>query len=178
MLSENIKKLRKAKCISQEELAVKLNVVRQTVSKWENGLSVPDSEMLIRLADELETTVNVLLGETVESSDVTEIQVLATRLELLNEQFAKRNETVRKVWRAVFIVLGALALISIAKGLVEYIYFLHAMDKINSNASIIGGTDGPTNIFVTGGSIRISGIIITVILAVVASIGIYKTRRR
>ena len=39
MLSENIKTLRKSKGLSQQELAVKLNVVRQTVSKWEQGVS-------------------------------------------------------------------------------------------------------------------------------------------
>ena len=39
MLNENIKNLRKAKGISQEELAIRLNVVRQTVSKWERGVS-------------------------------------------------------------------------------------------------------------------------------------------
>ena len=65
MLNENIKKLRKSKGLSQEELAIKLNVVRQTVSKWENGLSVPDSSMLIALADELDTSVGVLHGEPV-----------------------------------------------------------------------------------------------------------------
>ena len=53
MLNENIKRIRKSKGLSQEELAIKLNVVRQTVSKWENGLSVPDSSMLIILANEL-----------------------------------------------------------------------------------------------------------------------------
>ena len=113
MLSENIKNLRKAKGISQEELAIKLNVVRQTISKWEKGLSVPDSEMLIKLAEELDTTVNILLGETVEPTETTEIQALAAKLELLNEQFAKRNETRRKVWRIVFLVLGVLAFLSI-----------------------------------------------------------------
>ena len=123
MLSENIKNLRKAKGISQEELAIKLNVVRQTISKWEKGLSVPDSEMLINLAEELDTTVNTLLGETVEPTETTEIKALAAKLELLNEQFAKRNETRRKVWRIAFIVLGVLALFSIARGLTEYIYF-------------------------------------------------------
>ena len=63
MLNENIKRIRKSKGLSQEELAIKLNVVRQTVSKWENGLSVPDSSMLIILANELDTTVSELLGE-------------------------------------------------------------------------------------------------------------------
>ena len=65
MLNENIKNLRKAKGLSQEELANRLNVVRQTISKWEKGLSVPDSSMLISLADELDTSVSTLLGETV-----------------------------------------------------------------------------------------------------------------
>ena len=97
MLSENIKNLRKSKGISQEELAIKLGVVRQTVSKWEKGLSVPDSEMLIRLAEELDTTVNVLLGETVSPNDITEIQMLAAKLELLNEQIAKRNKNRRVI---------------------------------------------------------------------------------
>ena len=67
MLNENIKNLRKAKGISQEELAVRLNVVRQTVSKWERGISVPDSGMLISLAEELDTSVSVLLGENIQN---------------------------------------------------------------------------------------------------------------
>lgn len=53
MLNENIKSIRKSKGLSQEELAVKLNVVRQTISKWEQGLSVPDSDMLISISEVL-----------------------------------------------------------------------------------------------------------------------------
>lgn len=63
MLSENIKTIRKSKGLSQEELAVKLNVVRQTISKWEQGLSVPDADMLISISEALETPVSTLLGE-------------------------------------------------------------------------------------------------------------------
>ena len=69
MLNENIKALRKAKGLSQEELAIKLNVVRQTVSKWEKGLSVPDAGMVIQIAEVLDTTVNVLLGEEIPKSE-------------------------------------------------------------------------------------------------------------
>ncbi|MBS5644618.1 MAG: helix-turn-helix transcriptional regulator, partial [Clostridiales bacterium] len=65
MLNENIKAIRKSKGLSQQELAVKLNVVRQTVSKWEQGLSVPDSDMLLAISEALETPVSTLLGETV-----------------------------------------------------------------------------------------------------------------
>ena len=178
MLNENIKNLRKKKGISQEELAIKLNVVRQTVSKWEKGLSVPDSEMLIMLAEELDTTVNVLLGETVEPSDTTELQALAAKLELLNEQFAKRNESIRKTWRILFIVLGVLAIACIVKDLIGDIYYLFSMDEINASTSVIGGIDGPTEIYVSGGSMKIGKILILVIIAVASAIGIYKTRRR
>lgn len=65
MLNENIRAFRKAKGLSQEELAIRLNVVRQTVSKWEQGRSVPDADMLIALSETLETPVSILLGETV-----------------------------------------------------------------------------------------------------------------
>ena len=65
MLKENIKQVRKSKGLSQEELAIKLNVVRQTISKWEQGLSVPDSEMLVLISEVLETPVSILLGENI-----------------------------------------------------------------------------------------------------------------
>ncbi len=48
MLNENIKAIRKSKGLSQEELAIRLNVVRQTISKWEQGLSVPYADFHIR----------------------------------------------------------------------------------------------------------------------------------
>lgn len=67
MLKENIKAIRKAKGLSQEELAEKLNVVRQTVSKWEQGLSVPDADLLIAISEILETPVGTMLGETPEA---------------------------------------------------------------------------------------------------------------
>ena len=60
MLNVNINTIRKSKGLSKQELAVKLNVVRQTVSKWEQGLSVPDSDMLISISEVLETPVSTL----------------------------------------------------------------------------------------------------------------------
>ena len=65
MFSENLKTLRKQKGFTQEELAARLNIVRQTVSKWEKGLSVPDAELLIRLAEILEVPVSTLPGAAV-----------------------------------------------------------------------------------------------------------------
>ena len=103
MLSDNIKRIRKSKGLSQEELAIKLNVVRQTVSKWENGLSVPDSDMLITLADELDTSVNVLLGETVTESMTDDLKVISKKLEVINLQLAKRNMVKIKTIRLILI---------------------------------------------------------------------------
>ena len=108
MLKDNIKNLRKEKGLSQEELAIKLNVVRQTVSKWERGLSVPDSSMLISLAEELDTSVNVLLGESVEEktpNDDVDIKAIAERLEVINLQLARRSEMKIKLVRWILIVL-------------------------------------------------------------------------
>ena len=75
-LIEKIRNLRKAKGLSQEELAIKLNVVRQTVSKWEKGLPVPDSSMLVLLAEELDTSVSVLLGETEQERSEVKIRTI------------------------------------------------------------------------------------------------------
>ena len=110
MLNENIKNLRKAKGLSQEELAIKLNVVRQTVSKWEKGLSVPDSSMLISLAKELDTSVSILLGETVQEYCLGELDLksISEKLESTNLQFAKRSEMRIKVVRYLLILLCAI----------------------------------------------------------------------
>ena len=88
MLCENIKAIRKSKGLSQEELAVKLNVVRQTISKWEQGLSVPDANMLLSLSEALDTPVSVLLGELVEQTEVNDLKVISEKLEIINLQLA------------------------------------------------------------------------------------------
>ena len=93
MLNENIKAIRKSKGLSQQELAVKLNVVRQTVSKWEQGLSVPDSDMLISISESLETPVSTLLGETVTEPKVDDLKAISAKLEVINLQLAQRKTT-------------------------------------------------------------------------------------
>ena len=76
ILNENMKAIRKSKGLSQQQLAVKLNVVRQTISKWEQGLSVPDSDMLIIISEVLETPVSTLLGETVAENETDDLKVI------------------------------------------------------------------------------------------------------
>lgn len=70
-------------------MAVKLNVVRQTVSKWENGLSVPDADVLIRIAELLEVPVSQLLGI---EGDINTNTDLSEELAKLNEQLAEKKK--------------------------------------------------------------------------------------
>ncbi len=178
MLSGNIKNIRKAKGLTQEELAVKLNVVRQTVSKWEKGLSVPDSEMLIRVAEELETSVNVLLGETIKPDNDSEIEAIAKKLTIINEHIAKHSKLRRKVLRTFFIIAFIVATCVALGALIGVIYFQIVNNEINTNTSIIGGYDGPTNIFVAITEFRFVPFILSFLLAVVSFVGIYKTSKK
>ena len=107
MLNENIKTIRKAKGLSQEELAIKLNVVRQTVSKWEHGLSVPDSEMLVSLSEVLETPVSTLLGETVIEPPADDLKAISEKLEIINLQLARSKAARRKALHWLLIALCA-----------------------------------------------------------------------
>ena len=107
MLSENIKAVRKSKGLSQQELAVKLNVVRQTISKWEQGLSVPDSDMLISLSEALEIPVSTLLGEAVVETEVDRLKAISEKLEVINLQLAQRKNARRRVFHGLLILLCA-----------------------------------------------------------------------
>lgn len=178
MLSENIKNLRKKQSISQEELAIRLNVVRQTVSKWETGASVPDAEMLIRLAEELGTSVNALLGETNKQSESIDTQDLAEKLSHLNEEIAKRNKARRKTWRYIFFAVACIAIIYIIVGMINDIYYFSVWDKIRSENSVIGGSDSPTNIYVSSIEHKIIKFVAASIIAALAFIGVYKTKQK
>lgn len=94
MFQDNLKALRKKKGITQEELAARLNVVRQTVSKWEKGLSVPDAELLIKLAEILEVPVSRLLGSKIEAEEQPD--ALAEQLSRINEQLAIKKQAGKK----------------------------------------------------------------------------------
>ena len=115
MLSENIKAIRRSKGLSQQELAVKVNVVRQTVSKWEQGLSVPDSDLLIALSEALETPVSTLLGETVAESEADQVKALSEKLEIINLQFARRKAMRRAAlhWLLIAVCVGILAVAAV-----------------------------------------------------------------
>jgi putative transcriptional regulator len=124
MFSENLKTLRKAKGLTQEELAIRLNVVRQTVSKWEKGLSVPDADLLIRLAEVVEVSVSEMLGARIENE--RELTAVAEQLSRINEQLAVRNRRARRIWKIVAIVLIAFAAVNI-------VLVVSAMVAFNNN---------------------------------------------
>ena len=115
MLNKNIKAIRKSKGLSQQELADKLNVVRQTISKWEQGLSVPDSDLLIALSEALETPVSTLLGENVMESEADTAKALSEKLEVINLQFARRKAMRRSAlhWLLIVVCVGILAVAAV-----------------------------------------------------------------
>ena len=111
MLKENIKQLRKSKGLSQEELAIKLNVVRQTISKWEQGLSVPDAEMLISISEVFEIPVSTLLGENIPESKVDDLKAICEKLEIINLQLLQRKNERRKIVHWLLILLCVITMI-------------------------------------------------------------------
>ena len=179
MLQENLKILRTQKCMSQEELADRLNVVRQTVSKWEKGLSVPDSEMLIRIAEVFEVSIGELLGETiVPETEKSELQQLSEKLENLNAMMAERNarsKTLMKIAAICMIVAASVfAVVEIVPLIALTVLLAKPVDA--GSVGIIGGADGPTSIFVTAPDW--TGLAIgTVIFAVLLTVGIVLLRK-
>ena len=103
MLKDNLKTLRKNKGLSQEELSIKLNVVRQTISKWEQGLSVPDAEMLISISEIFETPISTILGENIEEKERNDIKVISEKLEVINEQLSIKQK--RKIKRIIHFLI-------------------------------------------------------------------------
>ena len=111
MLGETIATLRKKQGLSQQELADRLHVVRQTISKWEKNLSVPDADALVRLADALDVTVPQLLGETI--TEAAQPSDIAAALSRINEQLAVQTRRRSRIWKVVAWVLGILLLVNV-----------------------------------------------------------------
>ena len=151
MLSENIRTLRKARGLSQQELAERLHVVRQTVSKWEQGLSVPDAAMLVQLAECLEVSVEELLGTPKSDSTAPKPpeELLADKLGQLTAQLAQQNTRRRRFWKGVAIAAGAGAVCLLPPAAIAVWFRLPGGFSAGS-IGVIGGADGPTEILITG----------------------------
>ena len=137
MIGENIKAIRKNKGMTQAELAIKLNVARQTISKWEKGLSVPDAEMVQKISEILDVDIKQLLG--------TEIHVekgsneLVEQLSRINEQLAFKNQRSRRIYKIVGFVFLIVILIVILLGTWGGIIFnsFSGSDTSETNNNII-----------------------------------------
>ncbi len=136
MFNENLKVLRKSKGLSQEELAVRLNVVRQTISKWEKGLSVPDVDALIRIADIFEVSVSELLGANI--SNEKDVNAVAEQLSRINEQLAIKNRRSRLIWQTVIIIVAAIVAINI-------IFAVLGLTSYNSFKNDVTPSAGPSS---------------------------------
>lgn len=117
MLNENLKTIRKNKGFSQEQLSLRLNVVRQTVSKWEKGLSVPDAEMLAKIAEVLDVSTSELLGGDITVEQRDSLTMVAQELQKMNELMTMQQERRRNMWKkagriaaVVFFLLFALSI--------------------------------------------------------------------
>lgn len=168
MLSENLKAIRKSKGLSQEDLALKLNVVRQTVSKWEQGLSVPDSDLLIALSQALETPVSTLLGEPVPPSEPDGMKVLAEKLELINLQLARRKEERREIfhWLLIALCIGIVVVFAV---LVRLGSPYQAWDFSDPETAVAGtALHGFEWVFVRAAPLLLTG----------AAVGAFLTRRK
>lgn len=168
MLNENIKAIRKSKGLSQQDLAVKLNVVRQTVSKWEQGLSVPDSDMLISISEALETPVSTLLGETVIETGVDNIKALSEKLEVINLQLAQWKTTRNKIIRWLLISLCAIIVMVFAALVILNSPYL-GWDYSNPETAVLG---------VAFHSFEWLFVRVAPIIFIIAIIGIFLTRKK
>ena len=134
MFGENLKAMRKAKGYTQEELAIKINVVRQTVSKWEKGLSVPDADMLSQIAEVLDTKVSVLLGGTI--TEETDKDAVAEQLAKISEQLAIKNRRSKAIWKTIGMIVLAIMLLNILAVTLFRINTSNEFDVNNSHSMI------------------------------------------
>lgn len=134
MFSENLKAMRKAKGYTQEELAIKINVVRQTVSKWEKGLSVPDADVLSQIAEVLDTKVSVLLGGTI--TEETDKDAVAEQLAKISEQLAIKNRRSKAIWKTIGMIVLAIMLLNILAVTLFRINTSNEFDVNNSHSMI------------------------------------------
>ena len=135
MFSENLKAIRKAKGYTQEELAIKIHVVRQTVSKWEKGLSVPDADVLTKIADVLEVSVSELLGAEIKE-EINRNEV-AEQLAKVNEQLTIKNKRIKLIWK----IIGIILILGLAVNILGAVLFITIRTSVSSSGQVIEDID-------------------------------------
>ena len=137
MLNENLSRIRRERGLTQESLAIKLNVVRQTVSKWENGTAVPDADMLCKIADALDASVADLLGSQ-ERENKIDMTAITKSLAEINEQLAVRNKRNSNIWK---VILGAVIGIFLLIAIVIVLSFSTGISAIDNNMTVVGSEE-------------------------------------
>ncbi len=150
MLHETLKALRKQKGYSQEEAAARLNVVRQTVSKWEKGLSVPDADALVRLAELYEVSVGELLGAPPQTDESAggqpDLHEIAEQLSRINEQLVIRNRRSGRIWKIVGIIAASYVIFYLLSIFLFSVSFKTVTDSettVTMNELLDGFSPGP-----------------------------------
>ena len=138
MLNENIKIIRKNKGFTQEELASRLHVTRQTISKWEKGLSVPDAEMLSRMAEVLDVSVAKLLGA--DKVEAQQMDSVVEQLCRINELLAIKNRRSRKIWRTIVIIAIIVVVVPMIITIASIGAFMVTAPKVQERDYDLGGT--------------------------------------
>jgi putative transcriptional regulator len=126
MLGENIKMYRQKKQFTQEGLAARLHVTRQTISKWEKNYSVPDAEMLVRLAEIFEVQTSRLLGTEADTETQTTQEkenALAEQLANIAEQMAIKNRRSKRIWKTIGIVIAIIVAANIVITVLGMVFF-------------------------------------------------------
>ena len=143
MLGENIKNYRQEKGYTQEEVAGRLHVTRQTISKWEKNHSVPDADLLVQLAEILEVETGQLLGNTsAGNAHAEQKDACAEQLAHIAEQMAVKNRQSKRIWKAVGIIAAVAALIAVISivlvvlGISVYSFDTHESDMIVHEESL------------------------------------------
>lgn len=172
MLSDNLKMYREQKDMTQEDVAKRLNIVRQTLSKWEKGISAPDANMLEKIAGLYDVSVNELLGMEDVCNERLQEEIIS-ELQKVNQQLKTRNQLKRRLWIVVMIIgilIIAWGCIGAAMGIINYNVLLGNMTFSEELKTMT--LEGCMNAFLSG----IRRIIIGVIIAVVA--GVVAIRKR
>lgn len=144
------------------------------------GLSVPDSEMLIEISERFDVPVSTLLGDTIEPAEKEDlIKIMSDKLALINEQLANAAERKRRITRSLSFAGIAVAACYLAWQAIIMIHaYVQPFSPENASASVIGGADGPTSIFVYNSGISVTGMIIIAVILIVSICGICLTRRK
>ena len=111
MLGENILKLRKKSCLSQEQLGEKVNVTRQTISNWELNETTPNPEQLKLLSKALNVSIDELLDNDIKG-------VIETKVNEIDINIVKNNNLLK----ILFVIIIVIIAITIAFVLSKFLF--------------------------------------------------------